>query len=61
MLATKALAGSLETSPTKKSTAKPLATEEVFKSEKIKVAVRIRPQLKSEVGKECVCHAQGLK
>lgn len=30
--------------------------EEQPRSEKIKVAVRIRPQLQSEVGKECVCH-----
>jgi hypothetical protein len=27
-----------------------------YRSEKIKVAIRVRPQLRSEVGKECVCH-----
>ncbi len=26
------------------------------RSEKIRVAVRVRPQLNKEVGKECVCH-----
>ncbi len=26
------------------------------RSEKIRVAVRVRPQLKGEVAKECVCH-----
>jgi hypothetical protein len=26
------------------------------RSEKIRVAVRVRPQLKLEVAKECVCH-----
>jgi hypothetical protein len=32
---------------------------EEVRSEKIRVAVRIRPQLKFEVAKECVCHAIG--
>lgn len=63
MLASKAIAASHDTSPVKRATSKaiPATTEEGFKSEKIKVAVRIRPQLRSEVGKECVCHAQNNK
>lgn len=36
-------------SPTKKA-------ETEVRNEKIRVAIRVRPQLKSEVAKECVCH-----